>query len=545
MIEPVGDADPTWYQRAVFYEVLTSGFRDSNGDGIGDIPGIIEKLDHFAWLGVDCIWLLPFYKSPLRDNGYDISDYLTVHPEFGNVADVAHLLDEAHQRGIRVIADLVVNHTSDQHPWFVESSSSRDNPRADWYVWSDEDTRWPEARVIFIDTEPSNWSWHPVRGQYYWHRFFDHQPDLNYDCPEVSDAMFDVMSHWLAMGLDGMRLDAVPYLFERDGTNGENLQETHQWLRELRQRVDDAFPHRVLLAEANQPPEQVVEYFGDGDECHMAFHFPVMPRMFKSLRDHQASTIIDVLDETPVIPETCQWGLFLRNHDELTLEMVTRDEYDFMLAEYAPEPGMRRNVGIGRRLFPLLGDDRRQAELLHSLLFSLPGSPVIYYGDEIGMGERMELPDRDPVRLPMQWDAGPNGGFSDAPPEDLYLPSLDEGPYGYPTRNVAAQTADPHSFLNWLRWIISVRAARQEFATGRFRILETDHDSVLAYVRNGEATSTLCVASVSNEEVVATVSLGDLRVGSTIARCSHAAHVESPGPAVTLPPFGWEWFDIL
>ena len=527
-------ATDDWYRTAVMYEVMVRGFRDSNADGQGDLAGVIEKMDHFSWLGVDCLWLLPFYESPLRDNGYDISDYTKVHPDFGSVDDVARLIDEAHRRGIRVVTDLVVNHTSDQHPWFIESRSSRTNPKADWYVWGDDPERWSEARVIFIDSEPSNWTFDEQRGQWFWHRFFSHQPDLNYDCPEVSDAIFDVMAQWLDMGLDGFRLDAVPYLFERDGTNGENLPDTHRWLKELRSRVDASYPGRVLLAEANQPPREVVDYFGDGDECHMCFHFPLMPRMFMSLRREESTPVSEILSRMPHIPDGCQWGIFLRNHDELTLEMVTADEYAFMVAEYAPDPAMVRNVGIGRRLYPLVDDDRRQVELLHSLLLSLPGTPVLYYGDEIGMGDRIELGDRDPVRCPMQWNDGPNGGFSEAPASALYLPAIGEGPYGAAERNVESSMADPSSFLVWLRAMIELRHRHELFGLGTYEVLDAGHPSVFAYRRSHSEESVLCMVNVAEEAVVAS-----LRVGDTLAS---ADGVVNGGDAVELGPYGWGWF---
>jgi maltose alpha-D-glucosyltransferase/alpha-amylase len=528
---------PHWYRSAVFYEVMVRGFRDANGDGIGDLAGLIERLDHLHWLGVDCLWLMPIYESPMRDNGYDISDFFTVHPDFGTIEEVGYLLDQAHERGIRIITDLVVNHTSDQHPWFAESRSSRDNPKADWYVWNDDDERWPEARIIFVDTEPSNWTWDESRGQHYWHRFFAHQPDLNYDCPDVTDAMFEVMSHWLALGLDGFRLDAVPYLYERDGTNGENLHETHQWLKALRARIDDYFPGRVLLAEANQLPHEVVDYFGDGDECHMAFHFPLMPRMFKAMRDHTAATIGDALADTPEIPEGCQWGIFLRNHDELTLEMVTDDERDFMYRHYAPEAGMRRNVGIGRRLFPLLDDDRRQVELMHSLLLSLPGSPILYYGDEIGMGERMELGDRDPVRTPMQWDATANGGFSSAGPDQLYLPMIENGAYGFRTRNVAAQRQDESSFLCWLRNLLVLRRS-MPFGAGTFEEVDTGHESIFGYVRDDGTTRILCLVNLAEES--STTSFAEDTHDGRLEVVASSSGVEVAHDVV-LGPYGWAW----
>ena len=462
-------SDPHWYRSSIFYEVLVRGFYDSSGDGIGDLRGITSKLDYLEWLGVDCLWLLPFYKSPLRDGGYDISDFLTVHSDFGTVDDAAYLIEEAHRRGIRVVADMVMNHTSDQHPWFQESRQDRTNPKADWYVWGDDDQRWGDARVIFVDTEPSNWTYDSQRGQYYWHRFFHHQPDLNYDNPEVQQSMLDVVSHWLGLGLDGFRLDAVPYLYERDGTNGENLPETHAYLRRLRAEVDAKYPGKVLLAEANQWPEDVVEYFGDGDECHMCFHFPLMPRMFMSLRREERTPMTEILERTPEIPDGCQWGIFLRNHDELTLEMVTDEERDYMYAEYAQDPRMRRNVGISRRLFPLLENDRRQAELLHAMLLSLPGTPILYYGDEIGMGDNIYLGDRDGVRTPMQWSPDRNGGFSDADFAQLYLPPLMDPVHGYQAVNVEAERRDAGSFLNWLRRMLHVR--RQQTLPGQLLLL--------------------------------------------------------------------------
>ncbi len=434
---------PNWYQNSIFYEVLVRGFFDSNRDGVGDIPGLVAKLDYLEWLGIDTVWLLPFFQSPLKDGGYDISDFLTVHPSYGKVDDVAALIEEAHRRQIKVVADLVVNHTSDQHPWFIESSSSRDNPKADWYVWSDTNERYPDARIIFIDTERSNWTLHETRQQYYWHRFFSHQPDLNYDNPEVGQAMIDVLDFWLSLGIDGFRLDAAPYLFEREGTNCENLPQTHEFLRRIRAEVDAKHPNKILLAEANQLPKDVVDYFGQGDECHMAFHFPIMPKMFMSIKKESSGPLRSAILETPSIPEGCQWGTFLRNHDELTLEMVTDEERVFMYQEYARDPRARRNVGIGRRLAPLIENDRRIAELLHSLLLSLPGSPVLYYGDEILMGDNIYLGDRDSVRTPMQWSSDRNAGFSRADNASLYLPVLMDPVYGYEALNVEAQLLNP------------------------------------------------------------------------------------------------------
>jgi maltose alpha-D-glucosyltransferase/alpha-amylase len=498
----IDPSDQRWYQRAVFYEVAVRGFFDSDGDGFGDFKGLTRKLDYLEWLGVDCLWLLPFYQSPLRDGGYDISGFLTVLPESGKVDDVAEFLTQAHRRGIRVIADLVMNHTSDQHPWFQESRKGRTNPKADWYVWSDDNERWSEARVIFVDSEPSNWTYDPVREQYFWHRFFHHQPDLNYDNPEVQEAMLDVVRFWLDLGLDGFRLDAVPYLFERDGTNGENLPETHEYLRRVRKTVDAEFPGRVLLAEANQWPTDVVDYFGAGDECHMCFHFPLMPRMFMAVRKEQRHPITEILAQTPEIPDGAQWGIFLRNHDELTLEMVTDDERDYMYSEYASDPRMKLNLGIRRRLFPLLDNDEGKAELFHALLFSMPGSPVLYYGDEIGMGDNIYLGDRDGVRTPMQWSPDRNAGFSTADFARLFLPPLMDPVYGFQAVNVEAQQRDPSSFLQWLRRMLAVRKQHPVLAMGEFEVLHAENPSVLAYLRrgigdDGEEDIVLCVNNLS------------------------------------------------
>ena len=438
------EASPLWFKTAVFYEVHTRAFFDANGDGSGDFRGLTEKLDYLQWLGVDCIWLLPFFESPLRDGGYDISDFFTIQPDYGTVDDVRDFIEAAHQRGIRVIADLVMNHTSSDHPWFQESRSAPDNPKRDWYVWSDTVHKYEEARIIFTDTETSNWTWDEQAGAYFWHRFFSHQPDLNFDNPEVQEAMLEVLRFWLDLGMDGFRLDAVPYLYEREGTNGENLPETHAYLKRVRAEVDANYPDRVLLAEANQWPADVVEYFGDGDECQMAFHFPIMPRMFMALRRETATPMYEILRNTPPIPDNCAWGLFLRNHDELTLEMVTDEERDYMYAEYAKDPRMKINVGIRRRLAPLLEGGRDEIELMHAILFSLPGSPVLYYGDEIAMGDNVYLGDRDGVRTPMQWTGDRNGGFSRADFAQLYAPPLMDPVYGYPVgqRRGAAAAAD-------------------------------------------------------------------------------------------------------
>jgi maltose alpha-D-glucosyltransferase/alpha-amylase len=528
--------DPSWYQRAIFYEVLVRGFRDSNGDGTGDLRGITEKLDYLEWLGVDCLWLLPFYSSPLKDGGYDISDFFTVLPDYGTVGDAAELIDEAHRRGIRVIADMVMNHTSDQHPWFQESRSSRDNPKHDWYVWNDDNERWSEARVIFVDTEPSNWTWEPGREQYYWHRFFHHQPDLNYDNPEVADAMLDVVRHWLGLGLDGFRLDAVPYLFERDGTNGENLKETHAYLQRVRSVVDQEFPGKVLLAEANQWPADVVDYFGEPDapECHMCFNFPLMPRMFMAARQETSRPIREIMAQTPQVPDGGQWGIFLRNHDELTLEMVTDEERDYMYAEYAKDPRMKRNVGISRRLLPLLENDRRIAELFHGLLFSLPGSPVMYYGDEIGMGDNIYLGDRDGVRTPMQWTPDRNGGFSTADFAQLYLPALMDPVYGYQAVNVESQLRNPGSFLHWVQRMIQARKQHPVFLRRQER--DDSADDIVLCVNN--------LSKVAQPVEIDLSMLAGKQPVELFGRVEFPPVGELPY-FVTLPPYGFYWFSLV
>ena len=501
---PVPEEDPLWFQRAIFYEVLIRGFFDGNNDGVGDIPGLIAKLDYLQWLGVDCLWLLPFYPSPLRDGGYDISDFYAVHPESGTVDDLRRLLNEAHARGIRVIADLVINHTSDQHPWFIESRQSRDNPKADWYVWNDDDQRWPEARVVFVDVERSNWAYDGHRNQYYWHRFYSHQPDLNYDNPEVAEAMLDVMRFWLDLGLDGFRLDAVPYLYQRDGTTGENLAETHAFIRRVRAELDAHYPGRILLAEANGWPADVADYFGEDNECHLCFNFPLMPRLFMAVRREQSYPITEILAQTPEAPENAQWAIFLRNHDELTLEMVTEEERDYLFAEYAKDPRMKRHMGIGRRLAPLLDRDRRLSELLYYLLFTLPGSPVLYYGDEIQMGDNLYLGDRDSVRTPMQWTPDRNGGFSRADFAQLYLPPLMDPVYGFSAVNVEAQQRNPSSFLHWMRRILAVRREFPVLGTGELEVVPSANPSVLAFVRyaldradRGPVNPVLCVHNLS------------------------------------------------
>jgi len=480
------DPSTRWFQHAVFYEVLIRGFYDANNDGTGDLRGLREKLDYLQWLGIDCLWLLPFYPSPLRDGGYDISDFFNVHPDYGTLGDLVGLLEDAHRRGIRVIGDLVMNHTSDQHPWFIESRSSRTNPKADWYTWNDDDQRWPEARVVFTDVERSNWTWDDTRQQYYWHRFYSHQPDLNYDNPEVADTMVDLVRFWLDLGFDGFRLDAVPYLYQRDGTAGEHLPETHSYIRRVRKQLDADYPGTILMAEANGWPADVADYFGDGDECHLCFHFPLMPRLFTAVRREQRYPITEILSQTPEIPNGCQWAIFLRNHDELTLEQVSDEERDYLFSEYAKDPRMKRHMGIGRRLAPLLDGDRRLAELLYALLLSLPGSPVIYYGDELLMGDNIYLGDRDSVRTPMQWSPDRNGGFSRADFAQLYLPPLMDPVYGFEAVNVEAQQRNPGSFLHWLRGMLVERRSLPVLGVGELEVLACPNPSVLAFVRSGE-----------------------------------------------------------
>ena len=472
-----------WYKDAVIYQLHVRTFCDSNGDGVGDFRGLTSKLDYLQELGINAIWLLPFFPSPLRDDGYDIADYTSVHPAYGSLQDFKDFLAAAHNRRIRVITEMVVNHTSDQHPWFQEARRSRENPKRDWYVWSDTDSRYHGVRIIFIDTEMSNWAWDPISKSYYWHRFFSHQPDLNYDNPAVREAIWEVMKFWLDIGVDGFRLDAVPYLIERDGTSCENLPETHEIIRDFRRRIDFAFPGKMLLAEANQRPADVRAYFGNGDEFHMAFHFPLMPRMFLAVKLEDRKPIIEILEQTPQIPDTCQWCIFLRNHDELTLETVTDIERDYMYDEYAVDKAMRINLGIRRRLAPMMENDRRRVELLTGLLLSMPGTPIIYYGDEIGMGDNVYLGDRNGVRTPMQWNGGWNAGFSSADPERLYSPLISNPVYGYQAINVDSQTRSAHSLLSWTKSVIQTRNAFRVFSRGSIEFLNPSNHRVLAYVR--------------------------------------------------------------
>ncbi len=539
--------DPLWFKRAVFYEVLIRGFADSNGDGTGDIRGLTEKLDYLQWLGVDCVWLLPIYQSPLRDGGYDISDFMKVLPEFGDLGDFVQLVDEAHKRGMRIIADLVMNHSSDQHPWFQASRSDPEGPYGDYYVWSDSDEPYSEARIIFVDTEKSNWTWDPVREQFYWHRFFSHQPDLNYENPAVQSEMIEVLKFWLDLGIDGFRLDAVPYLFEELGHNGENHPKTHEFLKRVRKEVDALYPDRVMLCEANQWPEDVVEYFGeDGDECQMAFHFPLMPRLFMAVRRESRYPISEILATTPPIPKSCQWGIFLRNHDELTLEMVTDDERDYMYAEYAKDPRMKSNVGIARRLAPLLENSRDQIELFTGLLLSLPGSPVLYYGDEIGMGDNIYLGDRDGVRTPMQWSADRNAGFSKADPQQLYLPAILDPVYGYQALNVEAQMRSSSSLLHWTRKMLAVRRQHPVFGMGDYHELGSSNPSVLAFVREFGDDKVLCVNNLSRFPQPVELDLRRFE-GMVPVELTGLVHFPKVGELpylLSLPGHGFMWFGL-
>jgi maltose alpha-D-glucosyltransferase / alpha-amylase len=492
-----GPDDPLWYKDAILYELHVKAFFDSNDDGIGDFRGLIEKLDYLQDLGVTALWLLPTYPSPQRDDGYDIADYLNIQPAYGNLQDFEAFVEAAHNRGLRVITELVMNHTSDQHPWFQSARTGPDSPFHNHYVWSDTDQKYKDARIIFTDTEPSNWTWDPLARQYFWHRFFSNQPDLNFDNPAVQDEMIQAFRFWLDKGVDGLRLDAIPYLFEREGTNCENLPEGHQYLRRVRSEIDAAYANRMLLAEANQWPPDVRPYFGDGDECHMAFHFPLMPRIYMALRKEVRTPIVEILAQTPEIPPTCQWGLFLRNHDELTLEMVTDDERDYMYTEYARDPRMRVNIGIRRRLAPLLDNSRRRQELLHSLLFSMPGTPILYYGDEIGMGDNIYLGDRNGVRTPMQWNGDRNAGFSRADPQALYLPLVIDPVYHYQSINVETQRRSPSSLLNWMRRLIAIRKRYPVFGRGQIEFLHPANLAVLAYIRCGEDQTVLVVNNLS------------------------------------------------
>jgi maltose alpha-D-glucosyltransferase/alpha-amylase len=540
--------DPHWYKDAIIYQLHVKAFADSSGDGMGDFAGLAEKLDYIADLGVTAIWLLPFYPSPLKDDGYDIALFTEVHPDYGRLRDFRVFVREAHRRGLRVITELVVNHTSDQHPWFVEARSSRKNAKRDWYVWSDTDQKYTDARIIFTDTETSNWTWDQESQQYFWHRFFSHQPDLNYDNPQVIRAILRVMRFWLDLGVDGLRLDAVPYLVEREGTNGENLPETHAVLQRLRAGLDERYTGRMLLAEANQWPPDVLPYFGtpDAPECHMAFHFPLMPRIWISLRREDRYPIVEIMGQTPEIPDESQWALFLRNHDELTLEMVTDEDRDFMYTEYAKDARMRINVGIRRRLAPLVDNSRRRIELLNSLLFSMHGTPVIYYGDEIGMGDNVYLGDRNGVRTPMQWTGDRNAGFSRADVHALYAPLVADPVYGFQTVNVESQERVPGSLLNWMKRLIRVRRAHPVFGRGSLEFLHPENRRVLAYLREHEGVSIVCVANLSRfaQYVELDLSAFNGRVPVELIGRVHFPPIGELPYLLTLGPHDFFWFEL-
>jgi maltose alpha-D-glucosyltransferase/alpha-amylase len=539
--------DPLWFKDAVIYQLHVKSFFDANNDGIGDFAGLNEKLDYIVSLGVNTIWLLPFFPSPRKDDGYDIADYRDVSADYGELAEFKAFVKAAHARGMRVIIELVINHTSDQHPWFQRARASKPGSAArDFYVWSDTDQKFPETRIIFLDTEKSNWTWDPVAGAYFWHRFYSHQPDLNFDNPKVMKEVLSVMRFWLDMGVDGLRLDAIPYLIEREGTNNENLPETHVLLKQIRAELDARYKNRMLLAEANQWPEDTQMYFGDGDECHMAFHFPLMPRMYMAIAKEDRFPITDIMRQTPEIPEGCQWAIFLRNHDELTLEMVTDEERDYLWNTYAADRRARINLGIRRRLAPLLERDRRRIELMNGLLLSMPGTPVIYYGDEIGMGDNIHLGDRDGVRTPMQWSEDRNGGFSRADPSTIVLPPVMDPLYGFSAVNVEAQARDPHSLLNWMRRMLVLRSNHQAFGRGTIKFLYPDNRRVLAYLREYEGQAVLCVANLSR-----TPQAVELDLSAYIGMVPLEISGPSPFPPIgrldyllTLQPFSFYWFDL-
>ena len=551
LTKPSGAIDPndtSWFRTAVFYEVLVRSFADSDDDGLGDLAGLTRHLDYLQWLGVDCLWLPPFFSSPMSDGGYDVSDFRSVQPGLGTLEGFGEFIDAAHDRGMRVIIDFVMNHTSSSHPWFQASRTDPDGPFGDYYVWRDEPDGYPDARIIFLDTETSNWTWDEVRGQYYWHRFYSHQPDLNYENPKVLAEMLDTLRFWLGFGVDGLRLDAVPYLVEAEGTNCENLPGTHAVLKRVRRMIENEFPGRILLCEANQWPHDVIEYYGDGDECQMAFHFPVMPRLYMAMERHTREAVTTILASTPPLPDGCQWGVFLRNHDELTLEMVTEDDRRYMWRHYAPDPRMRLNLGIRRRLAPLMGGDQDKIRLMHAMLLSLPGSPVLYYGDEIGMGDDVGLPDRDGVRTPMQWTGESRAGFSRAEPDDFYLPLIADGRYDPRHVNVYDQLNDPTSLLFWLRSMLATRRDSPVFGLGGFMDLGGENDAVLSYLRTLEGEdgtcSVLCLNNLSPEPQDILLYLPDFSDYQTVDLISARRH-EPVGSdhefRHRLPPWGFAW----
>src|SRR4051812_46630706 len=540
-------ADPLWYKDAIIYQTHVKAFRDSDADGYGDFKGLTEKLDYIASLGVTAVWLLPFYPSPLKDDGYDIAMYEAIHPTYGTIEDFKKFLDAAHERGLKVITELVINHTSDQHPWFQRArAAAKGSPERDFYVWSDDPKKYSGTRIIFTDTEKSNWTWDQEAEQFYWHRFFSHQPDLNFDNPAVLESIINIMRFWLRMGVDGLRLDAIPYLIERDGTNCENLPETHVVLKKLRAAMDEEFEGRIFLAEANQWPPDVRPYFGESDECHMAFHFPVMPRMYMAIRREDRTPIVDIMRQTPEIPPDCQWAIFLRNHDELTLEMVTDEERDYMYAEYAKDPRARINVGIRRRLAPLMEGGRRQMELMNALLMSLPGTPIIYYGDEIGMGDNIYLGDRNGVRTPMQWTSDRNAGFSESDNAALYLPVISDAPFGYHGVNVRAPERVPTSLLLWMRRVIAVRQKHLALGPGTWEAVEAQNRLFLVFLRQLKGETIMCVNNLSRFAQYVSLDLHE---------CGGRVRVElwsrNPSPPIgelpyllTMGPHNFYWFKL-
>jgi maltose alpha-D-glucosyltransferase / alpha-amylase len=541
------DDDPLWYKDAVIYEAHVKSFFDGNNDGTGDFQGLTQKLDYLQRLGITCLWLLPFFPSPLRDDGYDIADYLNVHPSYGTLDDFKALIAAAHERHIKILIELVINHTSDQHPWFQRARHAPPgSPEREFYIWSETDQKFPETRVIFCDTEKSNWSFDLIAKQHYWHRFFSFQPDLNLNNPAVVDAVITVMKFWLDLGVDALRLDAVPYLCVREGTNSENLPETHEVLKRIRRELDATYKGRMLVAEANQWPADVRPYFGDGDECHMAFHFPLMPRIFMALRQEDRHAITEILSQTPDIPETCQWALFLRNHDELTLEMVTDEERDYMYQVYAAEPQARLNLGIRRRLAPLVENSRHRIELLHSLLFSLPGTPIIYYGDEIGMGDNIYLRDRNGVRTPMQWNDDRNGGFSRADPARLYAPAIMDPVYGFQAVNVEAQERSPFSLLNWMKRLVAMRRQHRVFGRGTIEFLACPNRKVIAFLRKHEHETILVVANLSRSVQPAEIDLSGLAglIPIEMMGLAEFPKIEDRPYLLTLGPYASYWFTL-
>jgi maltose alpha-D-glucosyltransferase/alpha-amylase len=536
--------EPAWYKNAVFYELYIRAFADGNGDGHGDFWGLIEKLDYLKELGISCIWLLPMYPSPLKDGGYDISDYCSIHPDYGNLEIFKKFLDEAHARDIRVIADLVLNHTSDQHPWFQAARKDPDSPYREYYVWSDTDQKYKEARIIFVDAETSNWEWDQAAGQYFWHRFYSWQPDLNFDNPKVQQEMLDVIKFWLDLGLDGFRVDAVPYLYEREGTSCENLPESHAYLKKIRKFVDENYPGRILLAEANQWPQDLLPYFGDGDEFHMAFHFPLMPRIFMALKKEDRQDVIDILNQTPTIPQNCEWGIFLRNHDELTLEMVTEEDRQWMWEKYAPNPRMRLNLGIRRRLAPLLDNNKQKILLANSLLFTLLGVPIIYYGDEIGMGDNIWLNDRDGVRTPMQWNDKINAGFSHATSERMYSPVISDPVYGFQKLNVERQMADRDSLWHHIRRMVQLHKENRLFANHDLAFMDCANKAILPVLKQGEGEHILAIHNLSTEVQSERLDLGNW-AGSQMTDLfsQNKFHIPKNGDfEIKLNPFQYLWF---